>query len=138
MGRRKPFILVGAPIAALAFAAAPLALGKPLALFMAALVATLLAMDIFRIPVVALMPDLTPPPLRSQANGIINFMGGLGGVIAALIGGALFGVSPVAPFLLDAGGMLTAQPVRVFAGGADSGRSPDIGSARRQQRQGGR
>lgn len=109
-GRRRPFIMVGAPIAAVAFAAAPFALGsKSLGLFMAALIVTLLAMDLFRTPVVALMPDLTPPSLRSQANGIINFMGGLGGVVASLVGGSLFGVSPLAPFLLGAGGMLIAQ-----------------------------
>ncbi len=110
-GRRKPFIMIGAPIAAIAFALAPLTLGKPLALFMVSLLVTLLAMDIFRTPVVALMPDLTPPALRSQANGIINFMGGLGGVIATLVGGKLFGISPLAPFLLGAGGMLIAQVI---------------------------
>jgi MFS family permease len=110
-GRRKPFILIGAPIAAIAFAAAPLTLGKPLGLFMASLFVTLLAMDLFRTPVVALMPDLTPPSLRSPANGIINFMGGLGAVIASLVGGKLFGVSPIAPFLLGAGGMLAAQMI---------------------------
>jgi len=115
IGRRKPFILIGAPIAAVAFAAAPFLLGGPLWMFMAALIVTLLAMDIFRTPVVALMPDLTPRHLRSQANGIINFMGGLGGVIAGLIGGALFGVSPVAPFLLGAGGMLVSQAIIVAA-----------------------
>ena len=108
-GRRKPFIAIGAPIAALAFCIAPLMLGKPLAFFMAALIVTLLAMDIFRTPVVALMPDLTPLPFRSQSNGIINFMGGLGGYIAGIIGGKLFGLSPIAPFLLGAGGMLIAQ-----------------------------
>jgi len=108
-GRRKPFIAVGAPLAALAFASIPFLLGQPLALFMAAVIGTLLAMDLFRTPVVALMPDLTPPRLRSPANGIINFMGGLGAVVATLVGGALFGISPVAPFLLGAGGMLAAQ-----------------------------
>src|SRR5690349_10468217 len=43
-GRRKPFILVGAPIAAVAFAAVPFLLGGPLWMFMAALIVTLLAM----------------------------------------------------------------------------------------------
>ena len=67
-GRRKPFIMIGAPVAALAFAAAPFTLGQPLGLFMATLIVTLLAMDLFRTPVVALMPDLTPPRLRSPAT----------------------------------------------------------------------
>jgi Na+/melibiose symporter-like transporter len=115
IGRRKPFVLIGAPIAAIAFACVPLMLGKPLPLFMAAIIVTLLAMDLFRTPVVALMPDLTPPALRSPSNGVINFMGGLGGVIASLVGGKLFGVSPIAPFLLGALGMLAAQLVLLAA-----------------------
>ncbi|MCC2669098.1 MAG: Major facilitator superfamily transporter [Armatimonadetes bacterium] len=115
IGRRKPFILAGAPVAAVAFAAVPFLLGGPLPLFMGGIMVTLLAMDLFRTPVVALMPDLTPPHLRSSSNGIINFMGGLGGVIAQLVGGWLFGVSPIAPFLLGAGGMLIAQAILVTA-----------------------
>jgi len=115
IGRRKPFVIVGAPIAAVAFACVPLMLGKPLWLFMATIIVTLLAMDLFRTPVVALMADLTPPKLRSPSNGVINFMGGLGGVMASLVGAALFGVSPVAPFLLGAGGMLAAQLVLLAA-----------------------
>jgi len=108
-GRRKPFIIIGAPVAAVAFAAVPLTLGHPVPLFMAAIIVTLLAMDLFRTPVVALMADLTPPALRSPANGVINLMGGLGALIAGVAGGMLFGVSPAAPFLLGAGGMLAAQ-----------------------------
>jgi maltose/moltooligosaccharide transporter len=109
LGRRRPFILVGAPLAALAFAAIPLTLGAPLALFMSAIMLTLLAMDLFRTPVIALMPDLTPPLRRSPANGIINLMGGIGGVLAFLVGGWLFRYSPVAPFLFAAAGMLVAS-----------------------------
>lgn len=115
IGRRKPFILIGAPLAAAAFVATPFLLGKPLGFFMAALIITLLAMDLFRTPVVAFMPDLTPKPLRSQANGIINFMGGMGGVVATWVGGTLFGVSPIAPFLLASGGMLIAQTILLLA-----------------------
>ena len=114
-GRRKPFIAIGAPIAAVSFALAPLAVGGPIGWFMAALVVTLLAMDLFRTPVVALMPDLTPPHKRSAANGIINFMGGLGVVLAAQIGGGLSFVSPAAPFLFAAAGMLVSQGVLLVA-----------------------
>ena len=78
LGRRLPFILVGAPIAAVAFGLVPLADSLPL--FVACTVTTILAMAFWRTPVVALMPDVTPSHLRSQANGIINFMGGLGPV----------------------------------------------------------
>lgn len=41
----------------------------------------LVAMGTYRSPAVALMPDITPKPLRSKGNAIINLMGALGGVI---------------------------------------------------------
>jgi len=105
-GRRKPFILAGAPVGAMAFFAIPLALGGPLPLFMAALATTFLAMNLFRSPTVALMPDVTPSTRRSAGNGIINLMGGLGQTFGFLFGGAIFAVSYAAPFWLGAGGLL--------------------------------
>ena len=42
-------------------------------------------MNAYRNPAVALMPDVTPKPLRSQANGIINLVGYIGAVIGGLI-----------------------------------------------------
>ena len=42
-------------------------------------------MSVYRAPTVALMPDITPSPLRSKANGIINFMGGLAAVIVTYL-----------------------------------------------------
>ena len=50
-------------------------------------------MSIYRAPTVALMPDFTPPPLRSKANGIINLRGGLGASFAYLLGGVLFKIN---------------------------------------------
>ncbi len=92
IGRRMPYILIGAPIAAVAFALIPIAvnqipaelsgqtaqLGGQLAFFMIVIGLMLLAMAVFRTPVIALMPDITPSPLRSRANGVINMMGGIG------------------------------------------------------------
>ena len=52
---------------------------------MVALAVVLLAMASYRSPAVALMPDVTPKPLRSKANAIINLMGTLGGVYALLM-----------------------------------------------------
>ncbi|RMF08845.1 MAG: MFS transporter [Candidatus Neomarinimicrobiota bacterium] len=98
-GRRKPFLAAGAPVAFLGFIGIPMFLGNSLVLFMAAICVTLLAMDAFRTPVISLMPDITPSPYRSQANGMVNLMGGVGGVLAFAIGGLLFRVSPAAPFL---------------------------------------
>jgi len=98
IGRRLPFILVGAPITALAFGLIPLASVLPL--FVACTSTLLLSAALWRTPVVALMPDITPSPHRSQANGIINFMGGIGTIIALQTGGTLYKISPSFPFWL--------------------------------------
>lgn len=98
IGRRLPFILVGAPITALAFGFIPLASVLPL--FVACTSTLLLSAALWRTPVVALMPDITPSENRSQANGIINFMGGIGTIIALQTGGMLYKLSPAFPFWL--------------------------------------
>ena len=58
---------------------------KSLSVYMVILLLVLVSMATFRSPAVALMPDVTPKPLRSQANAIINLCGGLGGAISFLI-----------------------------------------------------
>jgi Na+/melibiose symporter and related transporters len=98
IGRRLPFILVGAPITALAFGFIPLASVLPL--FVACTSTLLLSAALWRTPVVALMPDITPSEKRSLANGIINFMGGIGTIIALQTGGMLYKLSPAFPFWL--------------------------------------
>ncbi len=101
IGRRLPFIIIGAPIAAAAFVLLPAA--KSLFLFFLAAVFLLLSMAIWRTPVVALMPDITPSEHRSVANGIINLMGGLGSIIAFIGGAKLYDINPEYPFLMGAG-----------------------------------
>jgi len=96
IGRRMPFILIGAPIGALVFGLIPLASVLPL--FVACTTSLLLSMAFWRTPVVALMPDITPSQYRSQANGIINFMGGVGAIISFLGGAALYKIRPDFPF----------------------------------------
>lgn len=54
--------------------------------FIAILLVTLVAMATFRSPAVALMPDVTPKPLRSQANAVINLMGSAGGILILVVG----------------------------------------------------
>jgi Na+/melibiose symporter-like transporter len=98
IGRRMPFILIGAPIGALVFGIIPLATVLPL--FVACTSTLLLSMALWRTPVVALMPDITPSPYRSQANGIINFMGGVGAIVSFLGGSALYRMNPAFPFWL--------------------------------------
>ncbi len=112
IGRRMPFILIGAPVGALAFGLIPLASVLPL--FVACTSTLLLSMAFWRTPVVALMPDVTPSPFRSQANGIINFMGGVGAIISFLGGSALYRLNPAFPFWLGSALVILAA-VMVFA-----------------------
>ena len=78
LGRRLPFILIEAPVGALVFGLIPLVSVLPL--FVACTTTLLISMAFWRTPVIALMPDITPSKYRSQANGIINFMGGVGSI----------------------------------------------------------
>jgi maltose/moltooligosaccharide transporter len=96
IGRRMPFILIGAPIGAVAFGLIPFAAILPL--FVACTTTLMVSMAFWRTPVVALMPDITPSPFRSQANGVINFMGGVGAIISFLGGAALYRINPAFPF----------------------------------------
>ena len=127
-GRRIPYILLGAPIAAVAFIAIPFVvkaipqsvsgqLGQLqglFALFVFVIGVMLLAMSIFRTPVIALMPDITPSPLRSKANGVINLMGGIGSLLAFFGGSMLYSIDPAVPFIVGAILMLLACGVVVW------------------------
>lgn len=112
IGRRLPFILIGAPVGAIVFGLIPLAGALPL--FVACTSTLLLSMAFWRTPVVALMPDITPSPFRSQANGIINLMGGLGAIIATLGGGVLYDINPAYPFWLGSG-LVIVSALLLFA-----------------------
>jgi len=98
IGRRMPFILIGAPIAAVAFGLIPMVSILPL--FVLCTSTLLVSMALWRTPVVALMPDITPSRFRSQANGVINFMGGVGSIIAFLVGATLYEKNANYPFWL--------------------------------------
>lgn len=85
LGKRTPFILVGTILATAIMLLIPTAANaKNLILFFVALGAVLIAMGTYRSPAVALMPDLTPKPLRSKANAIINLMGTVGGIFTLI------------------------------------------------------
>ena len=83
-GKRTPFIFIGTILAVIFMMILPAAANaRNLILFIVALFLTLISMSIFRSPAVSLMPDVTPKPLRSKGNALINLMGAVG-VIAAL------------------------------------------------------
>ena len=85
-GKRTPFIFIGTMAAVIAMLLIPIADNmRSLGFFIIALALTLIAMQSYRSPAVALMPDLTPKPLRSKANAIINLMGAVGGMISLLL-----------------------------------------------------
>ncbi|MCR5088811.1 MAG: MFS transporter [Oscillospiraceae bacterium] len=87
IGKRMPFILVGTFVSAVAFPFIPLFFHYNNIVGMVAMMAVVLIfMMMYRNPAVALMPDITPKPLRAKANGIINIMGYLGGALATVLG----------------------------------------------------
>ncbi len=98
LGRRTPYILCGTAAAVILMnllpvldnsyytAAAPFKLVS----FVIVLGLLLVAMGTFRSPAVALMPDVTPKPLRSKANAIINLMGALGGIVYLILAAVLY------------------------------------------------
>ena len=128
LGRRRPFILFGTlaaiclmlllPLFADSYHAAPG--GGNIALFICVLGLLLVAMGTYRSPAVALMPDITPKPLRSKANAIINLMGAVGGILYLLITTFLYHVksetyvSFFPLFAIVAGIMAAAMAVVMF------------------------
>ncbi|HZM24114.1 MAG TPA: MFS transporter [Anaerolineales bacterium] len=106
-GRRKPWIVAGAPIALLAFVFIPVA--QTILAMAVFILITNFGMALFRSPTVAWLGDLFEPDDRSKANGIINLMGGIGGLLAYFGGGILFNnFGRVAPFVAGASVMVVA------------------------------
>ena len=104
IGKRMPFILFGTGLAIIlmnllpmidnSYAAAPGSF-KTIS-FVVVLGLLLVTMGTYRSPAVALMPDITPKPLRSKGNAIINLMGALGGVIYLGVAAVMYPNSKVA------------------------------------------
>lgn len=86
LGRRTPYVLFGT-IAASALLVLLAVMERRLDLvgFIVVLLALLVVMSVYRAPAVAYMPDVTPKPLRSKGNAIINLVGYIGGIFATLM-----------------------------------------------------
>ncbi len=129
LGKRTPYILFGT----LASVSLLVALGVFREIssfwgFMITLFLLLFAMAVYRTPAVAYMPDVTPKPLRSKANAIINLVGYIGGIFATVVmmfllksektatGESVYskGQSFMPVFLIIAGFMLVSVFVLVF------------------------
>jgi MFS family permease len=103
IGKRMPFILFGTGCAVIlvnilpmldnSYAAAPSTF--KLVSFVIVLGLLLVAMGTYRSPAVALMPDVTPKPLRSKGNAIINLMGAVGGIIYLAVAAVMYPNSKV-------------------------------------------
>ncbi|GHU25820.1 MFS transporter [Spirochaetia bacterium] len=98
IGRRMPFIVVMLPISAILFALIPSMAARSLA----ALIIIIFFFNIFKTsvrgPVVALMPDTIPGEFRSEANGVINMMAGIGLIIGTLVLAQLMKINDNVPF----------------------------------------
>ena len=104
LGKRTPYILAGTALAVIlmnllpfldnSYAAQP-SLFK-LVSFIVVLGLLLVAMGVYRSPAVALMPDVTPKPLRSKANAIINLMGTVGAILYLALSALLYPTEKVA------------------------------------------
>lgn len=130
IGKRTPYILCGTaaavvflnllPIIDNSYYAAPTA-GK-MAAFVILLALLLIAMGTYRSPAVALMPDVTPKPLRSRANAIINLMGAVGGIIYLAVAAVMYPNSKVLgmdhvnyqPLFLVVAGIMTVSILVMF------------------------
>jgi len=96
-GRRLPFLLAGVPLAALTFAGLPWA-ATALWTLLALDVVFLLAITLYRAPLVALLPDHVAPEQRAAGNGIITLMGALGGVLALVVIAPAYDAARWVPF----------------------------------------
>lgn len=122
-GRRKPWLMVGAPLAAFFFIFIPQA--SSIVTIMFVILLTNLSMALFRSPTIALLGDLFPASQRSTANGIINLMGGVGAILAFLVGGALYALGRITPFVFGALVMLAAiSTVVLFVREPEAAASP--------------
>lgn len=90
-GKRMPYILVCLPICAIFFSLIPVAATLKAGVLSIILMMTVIiffnfTMSVWRSPVVSLMPDFTPSHLQSDANAVINIMGGIGQMIGFVVG----------------------------------------------------
>ena len=106
-GRRKPFMMAGAPLAAIFFILVPF-VRENFVLIGLMILGTNLGMALFRAPTIAYLGDLFRPQDRSKANGVINLMGGVASAIALFTGGALYKMGVPLPFIAGSGVMLVA------------------------------
>ncbi len=100
LGRRRPWILAGAPVGVLAFALIPVMPG--LAGLLVVVLINNAAQALIRAPGLALLGDQFDPAERSKASGVINLLGGLGAVLALVGSSYVYKLGSSWPFWLGA------------------------------------
>jgi MFS family permease len=109
-GRRKPWLMVGVPIAAVGFILVPFA--GVLVTLLLFLIITNMGMALYRAPTAAFLGDLFPPQQRSKARAIMAMMAGGSGVLALIVGSVLFErLGRPAPFIFCAILMVAAAVI---------------------------
>jgi maltose/moltooligosaccharide transporter len=100
LGRRLPYILVGMPLAAIFTMILPFFRETTLIALVAIAILMNIATTIFRAPLAAFFSDLFPRSTRTQVSGITDLMAGIGAIVALLVGGELFDINPIYPFIM--------------------------------------
>ncbi len=153
-GKRRPFVFIFAPISAVMFVLIPRMQTVPA--LMVCIIIFVFFMSLWRSPVMSLMPDLTPPAIRSEANSVISITGGFGAFIGLMAGSvlaAVFGYNTAkneerpAVFVLGAAVMILGTLVLAFfvkekdsrlqhiAGGAGNGEKSGSDASRKSERE---
>ncbi len=103
-GKRMPFVVIGTILSVvfMVFVPVTISAGSTLAFFFV-IMAILVVMSTYRSPAVALMPDVTPPHLRSKGNAIINLMGTIGGTIVLVMISLLYKSGVYFPIFIAVG-----------------------------------
>ena len=114
IGRRMPYIITFLPIAAIFFALIPFSAIKSLWLLLLTVFLLNLSKQAVRGPVVALMPDMVPGDLRSEANGVINTMGGIATILGTVLLARLMDVKVNIPGLGERDQILAFPVASVF------------------------
>ncbi len=100
LGRRMPYLIIGIPLAAIFFIMISTInpAQDPLWLLLIWMFFFNVSMASYRSQAVAIMPDFVEPVNRSKGNAVINFMGGIGALIAYLFNKFLVPISLFAAF----------------------------------------
>ncbi len=119
-GRRKPWLLLGFPIALVGFILIPYA--TSIAAIMLFIMLTNFGTGLYRAPLRAWTGDFFAPADRARGDSLVHVMAGLAVVAVSIVGGRLFdNIGRTAPFWLTVGLMLAVFALVVLRVQEDEG-----------------